>query len=159
MLEDGRAIFEQIAQMIEDQIIDGTLPAGARAPSTNELAAFYRINPGTAAKGVGLLVEAGLLVKRRGLGMFVADGAADTLRAARRQEFRAKFLTPMLTEAHRLGLTTAQVRAMVAEAADGATPTLPADGEPPNLPASGATSDTAPSPAAPQQATTERTAP
>ena len=59
-----------------EEIADGTLPEGERVPSTNELAAFYRINPATAAKGISMLTDDGLLEKRRGIGMFVAAGAA-----------------------------------------------------------------------------------
>ena len=52
MIEEGKALFLQIAESVEDSIVDGSLAEEAQAPSTNELAAFYRINPATAAKGV-----------------------------------------------------------------------------------------------------------
>ena len=52
MIEEGKALFLQIAESVEDSIIEGSLAEEDRAPSTNELAAFYRINPATAAKGV-----------------------------------------------------------------------------------------------------------
>lgn len=81
-VEDGRPLFVQIAEEVESSVLDGSLAEGERAPSTNELAAFHRINPATAAKGVNLLVDRGILVKRRGLGMFVADGAREILRAS-----------------------------------------------------------------------------
>ncbi len=77
MIEDGRALFLQIAEAIEEQIVDGTLSEESQVPSTNELAAFYRINPATAGKGVNMLVDSGVLYKRRGVGMFVAAGARD----------------------------------------------------------------------------------
>ena len=80
---EGRAIFQQIAEYVEDSIIDGSLTEEAKAPSTNELAAFYRINPATAAKGVSLLVDKRILYKRRGIGMFVATGARTRLLAER----------------------------------------------------------------------------
>lgn len=50
MIEEGRPLFVQIAESIEDSIVDGSLAEGAKAPSTNELSAFYRINPATAAR-------------------------------------------------------------------------------------------------------------
>lgn len=75
MIEEGKPLFLQIAEQIEDSIVDGSLAEEAQAPSTNELAAFYRINPATAAKGVAMLTDKGVLYKRRGIGMFVADGA------------------------------------------------------------------------------------
>lgn len=105
MIEEGRAIFQQIADQVADSIIDGTLPEETRAPSTNELAAFYRINPATAAKGVNLLVDKGVLYKRRGIGMFVATGAAELLRQERRESFADRYIDPLLTESTRLGLT------------------------------------------------------
>ncbi len=112
-VEDGRPLFVQIAEEVESSVLDGSLAEGERAPSTNELAAFHRINPATAAKGVNLLVDRGILVKRRGLGMFVADGAREILRAERRQHFADHYLEPMLTEARAVGLTTDSVIEML----------------------------------------------
>ena len=104
MIEEGQALFLQIAKGVEDSIIDGSLAEEAQAPSTNELAAFFRINPATAAKGVTLLVEKGVLYKRRGIGMFVAPGARALLVAERRGAFATRFLDPLLGEAAKLGL-------------------------------------------------------
>ena len=74
-LEEGAPLFVQVAGRLADEIADGTLPEGERVPSTNELSAYYRINPATAAKGISMLTDDGLLEKRRGIGMFVAAGA------------------------------------------------------------------------------------
>ncbi len=65
MRDDGRPLFLQIAEQLEDSIIDGSLPEENKAPSTNELAAFHRINPATAANGINKLVADGLLYKKR----------------------------------------------------------------------------------------------
>jgi len=105
-LDQGTPLFVQIAEQLADDIVDGVLAEGARAPSTNELAAFYRINPATAAKGINMLVDDGVLEKRRGIGMFVADGAREQLRARRRKQFAEEYLDPMLAEAGRLGIDT-----------------------------------------------------
>ena len=105
-LDDGTPLFVQIAEQLADDVVDGVLPEGARVPSTNELAAFYRINPATAAKGINLLVDDAVLEKRRGIGMFVADGAREQLRASRRKQFAEQYLDPMLAEAARLGIDT-----------------------------------------------------
>ncbi len=105
-LDDGTPLFVQIAEQLADDIVDGVLAEGARVPSTNELAAFYRINPATAAKGINLLVDDGVLEKRRGIGMFVAAGAAEQLRAGRRKRFAEQYVDPMLAEAGRLGIDT-----------------------------------------------------
>jgi GntR family transcriptional regulator len=104
VIEEGRALFLQIAESVEDSIIDGSLAEEAQAPSTNELAAFYRINPATAAKGVAMLADKGVLYKRRGIGMFVSPGARDLLLGERRTAFADRFVDPLLVEARKLGL-------------------------------------------------------
>ena len=105
-LDEGTPLFVQIAEQLADDIVDGGLAEGARVPSTNELATFYRINPATAAKGINLLVDDGVLEKRRGIGMFVAAGAQEQLRAGRRKRFAEQYVDPMLAEANRLGIDT-----------------------------------------------------
>ena len=104
MIEEGKPLFLQIAESVEDSIIDGSLVEEAQAPSTNELAAFYRINPATAAKGVNMLVDKGVIYKRRGIGMFVSPGARALLLAERRTAFADRFVEPLLDEARKLGL-------------------------------------------------------
>ncbi|WP_420122266.1 GntR family transcriptional regulator [Nakamurella sp.] len=106
MLDEGTPLFLQIARRLSADIVEGTLPEGSRVPSTNEFAAFYRINPATAAKGINLLVDDGVLEKRRGVGMFVVTGARDRLIQLRRKEFAEQFVDPLLVEARRLGIST-----------------------------------------------------
>jgi GntR family transcriptional regulator len=101
--EDG-PLFVQVAERLAGEIADGGLAEGERVPSTNEMAAFYRINPATAAKGINVLADDGLIEKRRGIGMFVAAGARATLLARRRAEFTDRYVEPLLTEATRLGI-------------------------------------------------------
>src|ERR1017187_2367220 len=103
-LDEGAPLFVQIAGRLADEIADGTLAEGERVPSTNELAAYYRINPATAAKGISVLIDEGLLEKRRGIGMFVAAGARTRLLAARRKQFAERYLEPLVAEASRLGI-------------------------------------------------------
>lgn len=112
-MDDGRPIFVQIAELIERQIIDGSLPEGAQVPSINEFASFHRINPATALKGVTLLVDAGVLVKRRGIGMFVTEGARERLLADRRERFAAEYVHPLVREARSLDLTIDQLIAII----------------------------------------------
>jgi GntR family transcriptional regulator len=104
VLDDATPIFTQIAERLADEIADGGLAEGDRVPSTNELAAYYRINPATAAKGVNVLIDDGLLEKRRGIGMFVAAGARERLLEDRRRGFAERYVEPMVVEASRLGL-------------------------------------------------------
>lgn len=108
-MDDSRPIFQQIAEQIENDIISGALPEETQVPSTNEFAAFLRINPATAGKGVGLLVEAGIIYKKRGIGMFVATGARARLVSERRERFREQYLAPLLAEAHKLGIDPAEL--------------------------------------------------
>ena len=75
ILTQEKSIYIQIKEMIEDDILRDVLLEEERVPSTNELARLYAINPATAAKGVNLLVDEGILYKKRGIGMFVATGA------------------------------------------------------------------------------------
>src|ERR1700744_3628391 len=105
-LDEGTPLFTQVAERLAAEIADGGLAEGARGPSMNELAAFYRINPATAAKGINLLADDGLLEKRRGIGMFVASGARRRLLAQRRERFAAHYVEPLVTEAARLGIDT-----------------------------------------------------
>lgn len=115
MLDEGAPIFSQIAERLSEQIADGTLPEGERVPSTNELAAFYRINPATAAKGINMLTDDGLLEKRRGIGMFVAAGARDRLLTERRKRFAERYVEPLVAEASRLGIDADELVALIRE--------------------------------------------
>jgi len=117
MIDEGKPIFVQIAEQIEDDIIDGVYPTETQVPSTNEFAAFYRINPATAGKGVNLLVDAGILYKKRGIGMFVSDGARERLVAKRRDAFSDEYVRPLLAEAAKLGIGPDQLSRMIATAA------------------------------------------
>ena len=73
--------------MIENDILRDVLLEDERVPSTNELAKLYAINPSTAAKGINILVDAGILYKKRGIGMFVSDGAKEVIRTKRIARF------------------------------------------------------------------------
>jgi GntR family transcriptional regulator len=106
VLDDGAPLFSQIAELLAEEIADGVLSEGDRVPSTNELAAYHRINPATAAKGINTLIDDGLLEKRRGIGMFVAPGARAKLLDDRRKQFAAHYVEPMVAEANRIGLGT-----------------------------------------------------
>jgi GntR family transcriptional regulator len=112
-VDDSRPIFLQIAEAIENDILSGTLAEEGQVPSTNEFAAFHRINPATAGKGVNLLVDDGILYKKRGIGMFVAAGARERLATKRRSQFESEFVRPLVAEAKKLGLTREQLITMI----------------------------------------------
>ncbi len=104
MLDDGRPLFQQLADKITAGILSEEFAENTAIPSINELAAFYRINPATANKAVNMLVALQIIEKRRGIGMFVLPGARDRLLAARRKEFSLAYVAPLLAEAGRLGI-------------------------------------------------------
>jgi DNA-binding transcriptional regulator YhcF (GntR family) len=125
VLDEGTPIFSQIAERLLEEIADGTLPDGERVPSTNELAAYYRINPATAAKGINTLIDDGLLEKRRGIGMFVAAGARTRLLAERHRQFAERYVGPLVAEAGRLGIDADGLVALIrtsCNAEEGARP-------------------------------------
>src|SRR5260221_2282222 len=113
LIDDTRPIFVQVDERIEEDILAGRLAEEEQVPSTNQFAALYQINPATAAKGVNLLVDQGILYKKRGLGMYVAPGARTRLLAKRREHFYEQYVVPMLQEAERLGITPEQLTEMM----------------------------------------------
>ncbi|WP_442602336.1 GntR family transcriptional regulator [Paenibacillus sp. KN14-4R] len=113
ILDDSRPIFMQIADKIEDDIIEGRLPEESVVPSKNQFASFYQINPATAAKGVNMLVDQGILYKKRGLGMFVAPGAHAVLMEKRKEKFYEQYVVTMVKEAAKLGITAEQLTEMI----------------------------------------------
>ena len=112
-LEGEKAIYKQVAQAVEDGILSGAFKEGEAVPSTNQFARLYKINPATAAKGVNELVEEGVLHKRRGLGMFVSEGAKEVLRKRRLQEFYQRRLAELIREADQLGIDRSQLAQMI----------------------------------------------
>jgi len=102
--------------MLEDDILRGVYREEEQVPSTNELARGYNINPATAAKGINLLVADGVLYKKRGIGMFVASGAEETVRRKRKAAFYDGFVRPMVKEGASLALSEEELLAMVQQA-------------------------------------------
>ncbi|AIQ73673.1 MULTISPECIES: GntR family transcriptional regulator [Paenibacillus] len=113
LMDDTRPIFMQIAERIENDIIEETLLEESQVPSTNQFAVFYQINPATAAKGVNLLVDQGILYKKRGIGMFVASGARAVLMEKRKEQFYEQYVVTMIREAEKLGITLDQLTIMI----------------------------------------------
>jgi DNA-binding transcriptional regulator YhcF (GntR family) len=107
-------VYETIRAALENDILEGIIREGEPIPSTHRLADYYKVNPATAAKGVALLNEDGLLDKKRGLGLFLAEGARQRLLEKRRGGFRARYVDTMLAEAARLGIPQRDVVAMAA---------------------------------------------
>ena len=119
ILTQEKSIYIQIKEMIEDDILRDVLLEEERVPSTNELARLYAINPATAAKGVNLLVDEGILYKKRGIGMFVATGAKAQIQGKHREQFYDNYVKSLMAEAMSLGITKKELVAMILDAKDG----------------------------------------
>ncbi|MEO8927201.1 MAG: GntR family transcriptional regulator, partial [Caulobacteraceae bacterium] len=100
-------------------ILDGVLGEGEPLPSVRTVAAEYRVNPLTVLKGYQQLVEEHLVEKKRGLGLFINDGARDLLLAAERQRFLAEQWPPIAATIRRLGLTSKELLAAANLAGEG----------------------------------------
>ena len=102
---EDRPIFLQLKERLEEAILAGIYADEAKLPSITELAVSLQINPATALKAVNLLVEENIAYKKRGVGMFVAQGATERLIDKRKQEFFEAYVVRLIREAERLGLT------------------------------------------------------
>ena len=113
ILTQEKSIYLQIAEMIETDILRDILLEEERVPSTNELAKLYAINPATAAKGVNILVDEGVLYKKRGIGMFVSAGAKEAILSRRKNEFYDNYVKKLLEEAASIGLGKEEVNQLI----------------------------------------------
>lgn len=113
LLNEKKPIYEQIKDWLADQIIDETLVENDKVPSTNDIVTYFKVNHITVSKGVTQLVEEGVLYKKRGVGMFVAEGARSKLLQARKEDFVEEYLKPMLDEAKKLDLTERDIQKLI----------------------------------------------
>ena len=110
---DDQPIFLQIMKVLEEGILSGAYPEEGQVPSITEFSTVYKINPATALKGVNLLVDRGLLYKKRGVGMFVAEGAREKILTRRRETFYEDYVRTLVREAKNLGLTENDLAALL----------------------------------------------
>lgn len=111
--QNERPIFQQLAEQLEEGILSGAYPEESRVPSITEYSVTYKINPATALKGINLLVDSGLLYKKRGLGMFVSTGAKEQLKSQRRDRFYHDYIERLVREAKNLGLDASELSEMI----------------------------------------------
>ena len=109
----AKPIFIQIAEGIEDGILTVAFPEESQIPSITEFSVNYKINPATALKGINLLVDENIIYKKRGVGMFVAEGAVQKLRKKRQDQFYTNYISSLIDEARRLGISSEDVIAMI----------------------------------------------
>ncbi|MGD6777685.1 GntR family transcriptional regulator [Sutcliffiella horikoshii] len=112
-LKSDIPIFQQVAELIESGILEGSMQEGERVPSTNEFAKYYQINPATAAKGINQLVDQEILFKKRGVGMFVAEGAKQIILTKRKSAFFKDYIVPLKKEASKLGITEEELATLI----------------------------------------------
>ncbi|MFC4321925.1 GntR family transcriptional regulator [Litchfieldia salsa] len=112
-LKEDKPIFQQIAEKVESSILDGSIQEGDRVPSTNEFAKYYQINPATAAKGINQLVDQEILYKKRGIGMFVAEGARTIIMNKRKNDFYQDYIVPLKNEAAKLGISVEDLSKLI----------------------------------------------
>lgn len=108
-------IYQQITELIEEGIINGEYADDEQVPSTNEISKVFNINPATAAKGVNHLVDEGILYKKRGIGMFVMEGAQKRLLENRRRQFVSEEIPAFITKAKKLQFTNNEVLELLKE--------------------------------------------
>lgn len=102
-------LFIQIAEWIESEILLGNIEEGECIPSTNQFASIYGINPATARKGFDLLTEKGIIFKKRGIGMFVADGAKEKLREKAKTNLIEERISLLVDDAKKLGISKSEL--------------------------------------------------
>lgn len=119
ILTQEKSIYIQISEMIENDILRDILLEEEKTPSTNELAKMYSINPATAAKGINILVDKWILYKKRGIGMFVQQGAKEKIKNQRKSEFYENYIQKLIVEANNLGISKKELVNMITESSDG----------------------------------------
>lgn len=110
---DETPIYIQIAEAIEDGILNEIYEEESQIPSTTEISINYKINPATIRKGFDILVNEGIIYKKRGLGMFVVKGARNMLKIRRKNEFYNNYIVNLIEEAEKLGISTEEVINMI----------------------------------------------
>jgi len=101
---DDTPIYRQLRERVIAMILDGALKEGDALPSVRQVAADFQLNPITVSKAYQELVDENLVEKRRGLGMYVNDGARDALLKAERERFLTEEWPELRERLKRLGL-------------------------------------------------------
>ena len=110
---DQRPIFVQVAEKLEDAILAGAYREEDQIPSMTEISSRFTINPATALKGINILVDEGIIYKKRGVGMFVKTGAVEILKSKRKEQFFANYVLKLTAEARKLQISLKEAIAMI----------------------------------------------
>ncbi|MRV73821.1 GntR family transcriptional regulator [Duganella sp. FT92W] len=125
MWNDNTPIYRQLKERVIGMMLDGLLKPGDALPSVRQIAADFQLNPITVSKAYQELVDDALVEKRRGLGMYVTEGAPEKLLASERDRFLSEEWPAMLERIRRLGLDLEQLL-RTAGPQSGAQPGAPA---------------------------------
>ena len=106
-------LFQQISDQIADGILTDIFKEETQIPSTTEISSMYRINPATVLKGMNLLVDSEILYKKRGVGMFVKQGAKVQIIQTRKIAFKTTYLQPLLQEAKKINISDTEIIEML----------------------------------------------
>ena len=104
-MNDSQPVFMQIMEIIENDIVTGAYKADDLIISTTQISKVYSVNPATAVKAISKLTDAGVLYKKRGIGMYVAEGAREKIITRRKEVFFMQSIDALLTEAKTLGIS------------------------------------------------------
>lgn len=111
--ESEKPIYLQVAEEIEDAILSGAFPEQSQVPSTTEISVTYKINPATVLKGINILVDSNILYKKRGLGMFVQEGATLQIQNKRKQAFFESYIVNLISEATKLKIEKQDIISLI----------------------------------------------
>lgn len=112
-LKGLKPIYIQISEWLENEILNGSFESDQKIYSQYQLAEIFNINPATAAKGLSLLAEEGVLYKKRGLGMFVTSKAKEMILTKRKNETLAQLVQEVVAEAERLNVSKEELIEMI----------------------------------------------
>lgn len=107
--DDKQPIYQQLADLLAAQLLEGDPPEGEPMPSVRVLASRYLLNPLTVNRALQALGETGLLEARRGLGLFVTPGARERLKASERRRFLDTEWPRLRERLRRLDITPEQL--------------------------------------------------
>ncbi len=111
-----KLIYIQIAEWLENEILGGNIKEDEKIYSQYQLAEMFNINPATAARGINILADQGILYKKRGLGMFLAANAMEKIQHKRRNHTLIKLVEKVVVEARRLGIDEEELFSIMRQA-------------------------------------------
>lgn len=104
--------YIQLKEWLEDEILAGSFPENTQIPSVAELSVSFKLNHITVLKSINLLADKEIIYKKRGVGMFVSEGAQEKIRTERQGDFYGKYVASMVSAAKKLGISLEELLKM-----------------------------------------------